>query len=441
MGGQQGGGGGGNRPHITLGSLSCRFILCASFSATQSALCALQLMTSPAKRQCRICLDSEDQESLIAPCSCSGTQRWVHRACLDEWRAQERVPHAFTQCPTCRFEYVVEARADHRSCRFGCLVLRDTVCIFAAVQCVLAYVGAALHAVDTHGAIKQLYPRGWAERNEALHLSIGPYYASAVILCLALLGLLGLWLKLIGKLPPPLPPARRAAVRLHGPDAGQRGCECSPGFWQGFWQGCCHDCCQGIGEGCARCEAGEGGCSPASLGSEGGSGEGALPVLAVLLFLLALVGLFYAVLFSTVVIQRLAQRHLHLLSMRSETQRVVVQDLAPPELAPAGGGEFQGEVVSQVISRNLGTGTKETLAVRPSSSSRSPSTCSRCESFVSSVLSIVFLAGLGFLLYSSRGSAEPMIDDDDFFLMLGLLLFAMVASFCMCALAACIRLL
>ena len=34
--------------------------------------------------QCRICLSSDELESLIAPCSCRGSAKWVHRACLDE---------------------------------------------------------------------------------------------------------------------------------------------------------------------------------------------------------------------------------------------------------------------------------------------------------------------------------------------------------------------
>ena len=37
---------------------------------------------------CRICLDDETDRSLVlAPCSCAGSQKWVHRACLDRWRA------------------------------------------------------------------------------------------------------------------------------------------------------------------------------------------------------------------------------------------------------------------------------------------------------------------------------------------------------------------
>ena len=37
---------------------------------------------------CRICL--EDEGDKIAPCRCTGTQQWVHRDCLEHWRAVQR---------------------------------------------------------------------------------------------------------------------------------------------------------------------------------------------------------------------------------------------------------------------------------------------------------------------------------------------------------------
>ncbi|XP_011072761.1 E3 ubiquitin-protein ligase MARCH8 isoform X2 [Sesamum indicum] len=40
--------------------------------------------------QCRICLDTEG-EDLIAPCHCKGTQKYVHRSCLDNWRSTKIV--------------------------------------------------------------------------------------------------------------------------------------------------------------------------------------------------------------------------------------------------------------------------------------------------------------------------------------------------------------
>jgi len=40
--------------------------------------------------QCRICLDLGG-EDLIAPCHCKGTQKYVHRSCLDNWRSTKVV--------------------------------------------------------------------------------------------------------------------------------------------------------------------------------------------------------------------------------------------------------------------------------------------------------------------------------------------------------------
>eukprot|EP00834_Sanchytrium_tribonematis_P003751 NODE_156_length_15158_cov_0.791553.p8 type:complete len:194 gc:universal NODE_156_length_15158_cov_0.791553:14238-14819(+) len=57
-------------------------------------------------KQCRICYDSENQEELISPCLCKGSQKWVHVECLNEWRATSQ--QSFYKCPTCKYEYRVE---------------------------------------------------------------------------------------------------------------------------------------------------------------------------------------------------------------------------------------------------------------------------------------------------------------------------------------------
>ncbi|GFZ19879.1 RING/FYVE/PHD zinc finger superfamily protein [Actinidia rufa] len=36
--------------------------------------------------QCRICLEIDGRD-FIAPCKCKGTSKYVHRECLDHWRA------------------------------------------------------------------------------------------------------------------------------------------------------------------------------------------------------------------------------------------------------------------------------------------------------------------------------------------------------------------
>lgn len=35
---------------------------------------------------CRFCFEAGDGQRLVAPCACTGTQRWVHVACLRKWQ-------------------------------------------------------------------------------------------------------------------------------------------------------------------------------------------------------------------------------------------------------------------------------------------------------------------------------------------------------------------
>ena len=60
-------------------------------------------------KECRMCLDSGGPD-LIAPCMCRGSQQWVHRGCLDTWRATKAHKQAFTNCTTCTFKYRIHHR-------------------------------------------------------------------------------------------------------------------------------------------------------------------------------------------------------------------------------------------------------------------------------------------------------------------------------------------
>ncbi|KAI8915802.1 hypothetical protein EDD86DRAFT_4216 [Gorgonomyces haynaldii] len=52
--------------------------------------------------QCRICLDEATEESLVSPCKCIGTSRYVHTSCLEQWRnATGKV-----SCEVCKSPYV-----------------------------------------------------------------------------------------------------------------------------------------------------------------------------------------------------------------------------------------------------------------------------------------------------------------------------------------------
>lgn len=56
---------------------------------------------------CRVCLSPEEPSNLVSPCSCKGTQKYVHRECLSKWR--KRSPGNFlssSYCPVCKTSFM-----------------------------------------------------------------------------------------------------------------------------------------------------------------------------------------------------------------------------------------------------------------------------------------------------------------------------------------------
>jgi hypothetical protein len=88
--------------------------------------------------QCRICLDNEGDD-LIAPCHCKGTQKYVHRSCLDNWRSTKE-GFAFSHCTECRAAFLLRANVPPDRwwlrLKFQLLVVRDHTLIFFIVQLV-----------------------------------------------------------------------------------------------------------------------------------------------------------------------------------------------------------------------------------------------------------------------------------------------------------------
>jgi len=57
---------------------------------------------------CRICLSDDEESNMIAPCLCSGTNKFVHRRCLEQWCEVSSRTDARTICPNCRQGYTFE---------------------------------------------------------------------------------------------------------------------------------------------------------------------------------------------------------------------------------------------------------------------------------------------------------------------------------------------
>ncbi|KAL0441261.1 UNVERIFIED_CONTAM: hypothetical protein Sradi_0065000 [Sesamum radiatum] len=97
--------------------------------------------------QCRICLDTEG-EDLIAPCHCKGTQKYVHRSCLDNWRSTKE-GFAFAHCTECRAKFILRANVPPDRwwlrLKFQFLVARDHAIIFVIVQLIVAFLGVLVY--------------------------------------------------------------------------------------------------------------------------------------------------------------------------------------------------------------------------------------------------------------------------------------------------------
>eukprot|EP00929_Paragymnodinium_shiwhaense_P097228 TRINITY_DN58996_c0_g1_i1.p1 TRINITY_DN58996_c0_g1~~TRINITY_DN58996_c0_g1_i1.p1 ORF type:complete len:310 (-),score=34.86 TRINITY_DN58996_c0_g1_i1:88-1017(-) len=93
--------------------------------------------------QCRVCHleDSEEYGPLLSPCLCDGSVRWVHRGCLDGWRAQGAgLQRRATQCELCGFRYIHELRPSSQ-CEIANAILCRSLCAFLPVVAVTSALG------------------------------------------------------------------------------------------------------------------------------------------------------------------------------------------------------------------------------------------------------------------------------------------------------------
>ncbi|CAN4089261.1 unnamed protein product [Withania somnifera] len=107
----------------------------------------IQYLSHAELSQCRICLDNEG-EDLIAPCHCKGTQKYVHRSCLDNWRSTKE-GFAFAHCTECRAKFILRADVPPDRwwlrLKFQFLVARDHAFIFLIVQLIIAFLGILVY--------------------------------------------------------------------------------------------------------------------------------------------------------------------------------------------------------------------------------------------------------------------------------------------------------
>jgi len=63
-------------------------------------------------KECRICYEDENEndKEMINPCGCSGTGKYVHAHCLEQWRATQRGRLGRVQCQECQIFYNISTK-------------------------------------------------------------------------------------------------------------------------------------------------------------------------------------------------------------------------------------------------------------------------------------------------------------------------------------------
>jgi hypothetical protein len=87
---------------------------------------------------CRICQSSGNAHDLIRPCTCSDSSSYVHRACLNRWRAVSPFPDALTKCEHCGVDYKLIYSTKPNTCgdkaRAGFIIALDFTLILAVIM-------------------------------------------------------------------------------------------------------------------------------------------------------------------------------------------------------------------------------------------------------------------------------------------------------------------
>eukprot|EP00808_Paulinella_micropora_P030477 g68742.t1 len=141
---------------------------------------------------CRICLEPSARAACLAPCLCRGSQKYVHRECLNKWRAKSET--AFSICPTCRFQYRLRRRRGGRplsQLQRRLLLLARLFASPLGLLCAFELFVAGMVLCHYLGPPVMQWVVGW--RPSQLDVALAAHLVLLVGVCV-----LGFWLRAVG---------------------------------------------------------------------------------------------------------------------------------------------------------------------------------------------------------------------------------------------------
>jgi len=274
--------------------------------------------------ECRNCHESDVKTNLITPCNCTGSIQYVHRSCLNQWRAVSPNPNSFTHCDVCGFEYLLKEPHEHktlsRKMKFVFLVTRDFLSVLTVMQLIICLFGLIVWGIDKNRGRDAFFPGNWS-----------PFSIDYVCGLLAFFFLLG----------------------VYGVIVGMYYCCCEQGhhdvtaynypyFWGyyyiWFWPypsntTCCPCCYVADCHSCFACN----GCGDCNVGSGDGNNS-LMAILLVVVIVVIVIGAIVGIVFATIIFSKIVHRHMHIVKKLDEANSRevvdVIEHVQPAPTAP-----------------------------------------------------------------------------------------------------------
>ena len=104
---------------------------------------------------CRICLDIDDINNFIYPCKCTGSSKYVHKICLNEWRTITTNDENRYKCEICNYRYVIKPSHNNRSCFVKSVLSAN--CFYICMNIFAFALGFILDLVDKNRKLVGLF--------------------------------------------------------------------------------------------------------------------------------------------------------------------------------------------------------------------------------------------------------------------------------------------
>ena len=113
---------------------------------------------------CRVCLETDTIENLIAPCRCKGTQKYIHRHCLDSWREAGDIRH-YSKCNECRYDYkFTNSESLPNSIAHGAEVTLHILMYIVTTIAIVVLIVTEFHIIDHlfNKIFSNMFGNGWS---------------------------------------------------------------------------------------------------------------------------------------------------------------------------------------------------------------------------------------------------------------------------------------